>query len=395
MVAVAWASSDRGLATVPLRAQLSAKYTDTFAYPTIKDRCPVILCKVIDLLHRERNSLVRELGEAAREGLAKVLEQLSKLRYEMQTNKPLSPLEDCHPSSGAWNLYLAARLEEEGAVAWFSSSWMLVECYMYRRMAQAVNMAGPSLKGLDFFRGQKEEGFHSSLASMESLGSWLVAQLASSCTASQTWATLLQVSLWGNKCDLSISAGAKNSALGDPVTGLQAMAERILSNQGDEAWQRLEGRGAGALVDIVMDNSGFELFTDLCLADFMVTSGVASKVRLRIKNQPWFVSDTTPRDLAWSLERLAASNVSCLSQLGRRWSGHLEQGLWTVHDDAFWTLPHCYHEMAAVDPQLYSELSQVNWTLASGAAAFSPNTVIYSIFCWTGRNWEIWSQQFT
>ena len=40
------ASSKRGLASVPLHGKLSAKYKDTFAYPTIKDRCPIILCKV-------------------------------------------------------------------------------------------------------------------------------------------------------------------------------------------------------------------------------------------------------------------------------------------------------------------------------------------------------------
>ena len=28
-----------------------------------------------------------------------------------------------------------------------------------------------------------------------------------------------------------------------------------------------------------MDNSGFELFTDLCLADFLITSGVVTKIR--------------------------------------------------------------------------------------------------------------------
>merc|ERR1712013_487247 len=65
------ASSSRGLEDVPLRAPLSACYKTTFAYPTIKDRCPVILCKAIDHLHRERNVIGREL---------------SKLRYEMQTN---------------------------------------------------------------------------------------------------------------------------------------------------------------------------------------------------------------------------------------------------------------------------------------------------------------------
>ena len=37
------------------------------------------------------------------------------------------------------------------------------------------------------------------------------------------------------------------------------------------------------IIDIVMDNAGFELFSDLCLADFLISTGIASLVRLRVK----------------------------------------------------------------------------------------------------------------
>jgi hypothetical protein len=36
---------------------LSGKYKDSFAFPTLKDRVPIIICKVIDLLHRQRRHL--------------------------------------------------------------------------------------------------------------------------------------------------------------------------------------------------------------------------------------------------------------------------------------------------------------------------------------------------
>ena len=38
------------------------------------------MCKAIDHLHRERNVIGRELGEESREGVKKVVEELSKLR---------------------------------------------------------------------------------------------------------------------------------------------------------------------------------------------------------------------------------------------------------------------------------------------------------------------------
>ena len=55
----------------------------------------------------------------------------------MQTNKPIVPLVDNLPCSKAWNAYLTAEEEKEGTVAWFSSSWMLTECYMYRRLVSS------------------------------------------------------------------------------------------------------------------------------------------------------------------------------------------------------------------------------------------------------------------
>jgi len=37
------------------------------------------------------------------------------------------------PSAAVWNRILEQERAREGQVAWFESSWMLVECYMYRR----------------------------------------------------------------------------------------------------------------------------------------------------------------------------------------------------------------------------------------------------------------------
>ena len=73
-----------GLPGVPLLTPLSAKYKDTFAFPTIKDRCLVMLSKVIDHLHRDEQ--YRQGAETRSQAM---VEELSKLRNEMQTNKPL------------------------------------------------------------------------------------------------------------------------------------------------------------------------------------------------------------------------------------------------------------------------------------------------------------------
>jgi len=363
------ATSTGGLPGVPLHAPLSAKYKDTFAYPTIKDRCPVILCKVIDHLHRERNNVGRDMGAEAMNGVSKVVEELSKLRYEMQTSKPIVDLVDGVGNADVWNDYLKDQKMNEKNPSWFSSAWLWVECYMYRRITQALNMTGvEQLKGLDYFRQQKEDGYHGSLPSMVQLGSWLVSQLSSLTPDmyQKTWGTLVQVCLWGNKCDLSISAGDRAVASGDPVAALQILQENILTDSKEEAWQYMVDKAG--IVDIVMDNSGFELFTDLCLADFLVSSGVAAQVRMRVKDQPWFVSDTTIPDITWTINQLSMGleNTSPLAELSRKWSSYFKTGVWVVKADSFWTYPHSFNLMADTDPVLYQELGEACLVIFKG-----------------------------
>ena len=136
------ATSTCGLESMPLHHPLSGQYTSTFAYPTIKDRCPVILCKIIDHLHRQRLNIGRDLGAEAADGLYKVVEELSKLRYEMQTDKPIVALEDQRGNASVWNSYLERQKKSEERPSWFSSAWLWVECYMYRRVVQSLNLTG-------------------------------------------------------------------------------------------------------------------------------------------------------------------------------------------------------------------------------------------------------------
>lgn len=125
---------------------------------------------------------------------------------------------------------------------------------------------------------------------------------------------LVQTSLWGNATDLSLlthMTHADIQQLQAGGVGAEAQAKRehfILSGLGGiaSAWNLLveeRGKGTGQ-VDIILDNSGFELYTDLLLADFLVTSGVAETVVFHPKDMPWFVSDVTPSDFLFTLEAL-------------------------------------------------------------------------------------------
>lgn len=66
---------------------------------------------------------------------------LSKLRNELQTDKPVLLLTESGDDTEAWNQYLQRQqdlMEDGQQVSWFKSPWLYVECYMYRRIQEAL-----------------------------------------------------------------------------------------------------------------------------------------------------------------------------------------------------------------------------------------------------------------
>ncbi|KAL1124670.1 hypothetical protein AAG570_001294 [Ranatra chinensis] len=120
------------------------------------------------------------------------------------------------------------------------------------------------------------------------------------------------------------------------------------------------------IVDIVMDNSGYELLSDLCLADFMVVKCSVKGVNFRVKRMPWFVSDVTPLDFSQAVYLMANHSDSDFKRVGVRWQNYLTSGVWKVYDDVFWTLGLSYGHMPEADPVLYDRLKQSHLILFKG-----------------------------
>ena len=68
-----------------------------------------------------------------------VIAKLSKLRYEMKTNKPLMQMEDDWPDVQIWNNTIkeSKSLVDQDKIASFTGAWLIVECYMYRKIHEA------------------------------------------------------------------------------------------------------------------------------------------------------------------------------------------------------------------------------------------------------------------
>ncbi|XP_028295317.1 damage-control phosphatase ARMT1 [Gouania willdenowi] len=360
---------------------LSAKVVGSFAYLTIRDRMPTILTKVIDTIHRNKNTFFEEYGEEGIEAEKNAIGLLSKLRNELQTDKPVVELKDDLKDSEAWNQYLQRQQKLQGdqeCVSWFSSPWLYVECYMYRRIHEAL-LLNPPISEYDVFNEGKTQSFFDSQQAVMDLCTYLegIRKNAKELFQNQLFehfSTLLQVSLWGNKCDLSISAGEDNSQKSSPIESLSSLHPFILVDDTNAVWATLTsarrqeklGKTKVDRVDIVLDNAGFELVTDLVFADFLVSSGLVRQIHFHGKSLPWFVSDVTANDLQWIVRQAMAANHRWLSKCGVQWQTYLKQGVWRYHDHPFWTQPHEFCDMASDAPDLYASLQEADLVLFKG-----------------------------
>ncbi|XP_020373813.1 damage-control phosphatase ARMT1 isoform X1 [Rhincodon typus] len=359
---------------------LSAKYTGSFAYLTIRDRLPRILTKAIDSVHRHMDTFFEEHGQEGVEAEKRAIYLLAKLRNEVQTDKPALPLTDGLPDVDLWNEYLEqqqARLDKDEYPSWFKSPWLYMECYMYRRIQESLQL-NPPMCDFDVFNEAKTQSFLGSQQAIIALCTYFLemTKKIEHLKDTQLKAELLllmQVALWGNKCDLSISAGQDNSQSFNPLTTLESLKPFILVDDSECVWELLINKKKNKTsettctrIDIVLDNSGFELVTDLILADFLITSGLADVIHFHGKNIPWFVSDITRKDFDWTLKTMKEADHMQISMCGMVWEKNLKQGIWIYHDHLFWTAPHEFCDMSLAAHDLYVELKKSNLIFFKG-----------------------------
>jgi len=179
----------------------------------------------------------------------------------------------------------------------------------------------------------------------------------------------IKMSLWSNKCDLSLSAG-NSTTLASIRESVEKLQKFVLVDNTLEVYEYLEGlKGEKEVViDIILDNSGMELFTDVVLADFLLTSKLCARVNFHPKLMPWFVSDVTIDDFDKMFEKLASWGDEGVDECCRRWRHNMRCGKFTVVTDTldFYTMGIPYSEMINTRPQLYKKLQQSDLLIFKG-----------------------------
>lgn len=396
---------------------LSALDKSSFAYKTIKDRLPVIIVKTIDFLHRQRKCLHKFGGTIEKPSDAEIaqieidakefISHLTKLRKELETNKAAQLVEnvqlDCNfcqfnDDVEMWNRALQSnKLQDDSLPRWFDSPWLLMECYLYRRVKDAA-LRTNLLKKFDPFVEQKHAACRASLDQMALVAKHLllvqesILQSAKGAHPSERseFALFVQLALWANKSDLSIGGmsadNIQSQNLGSDIRdSMDSLRANILCDNMSEFWFKVQSikstikqrqadsdSSTAVYIDLVADNSGYEIFVDLCLISclaFMLDmsrDGNKLKFRIHVKKIPWFVSDTLRADIDWLLTLMINHDNADLQQLGNMWRDNLDSNLWEIHDDKFWTSPYDYSHMQVIAPELHSTLTKSSLIIFKG-----------------------------
>ncbi|KAI0072176.1 DUF89 domain-containing protein [Panus rudis PR-1116 ss-1] len=399
-----------------------------FSYETVLKRWPIILTGIIDTIYRtdhdlgvslhdidansDEASLIKEKIE---EGKG-IIEKISKLKYEMARDRPLDPI----PNDGEAHVDIyneeLARLAKEGNGTWFTAPWLFAECYLYR-LLRSYFSESKQWKTFDPFASQKESTFRSSGTAIYQLAK-MMHELETdkqelkhdSEKLGVLFKEMVQMCLWGNATDLSLLTHLSHEDIAHlQSVGRDAQAARkefILKDDQDKVWNHLTSL-KNAQVDFVLDNAGFELFTDFVFADFFVTyTPYVSKVVFHPKLIPWFVSDVTPADFQTTIPNLLSDTFfppptkttgekgetdegvapppswdeehGFLRAMVTRWKEYIEKGVFELsvpattplggsHPKAdFWTTPYPYWNLKERAPELFEGLKDSGLVIFKG-----------------------------
>ena len=323
----------------------------SFANMTLLTRMPAMVQRVI----------------AENDFPSEIVENLEALLQDLPYGIVRQLKEDHGPDLTAWSGYLAPFV----GMRWIDIPWFFAEAYFFRRIVEATHYFLPGTsQGVDPYAQQKRLGLETAMDSIQAISvrvnAWIEAWLHGGTKDPTGLLALLYFDLWGNRADLSLwpinhpgEANQNNRESDDEkahvlVDDTFAIADRVASFN-------------GVRIDFIVDNAGFELVGDLCLADFLLATNAAGIVHLHLKSYPTFVSDATIQDVRSTLEVLAANGDLEVRSLASRLQDYITSGRLYLQDDLFWTSPLAFWEMTA---PLQQELAQAHLVFVKGDANY-------------------------
>ncbi|XP_043646259.1 damage-control phosphatase ARMT1 [Drosophila teissieri] len=344
----------------PPHTELAALYKQSFAYYTFRVRLPSTLATIADSLVKDKDVLLATYGPAAQADIEQTTKEVRQLREDILANGPLQPFEGNDGDTEVWNAFLEKLPKEKRT--YFSTCWLYAECYMYRKIS-SIFRATAHLSAHDYFSQQKQTAAKLSVDAMLAVAK----ATRHNERNSDTFRQLIKLNLWGNRCDLSITSGKQVKPTGNAFDQVTDLEEKLLIDGTAEVWKALDGASGEGIVDIIFDNAGYELYTDLILAEYIIDKGLAAKVRFNSKAIPWFISDVMEHDFHWTLQFLADHPEPALSEVGKKWQRLTSEGKFELSPlEHFWTSPYEFYRMPEVNKPLYDRLKEAQLVIFKG-----------------------------
>jgi uncharacterized protein with ATP-grasp and redox domains len=304
--------------TLPTPPPLRGEEAGSFAESSITQRLPRIAQRVL-----AENTLPSSVANRIEAFMATIPHGL--IQPFPETNAPDMP---------GWQHHVTPYLDHN----WLQVPWFFAETYFYRYLIAIVDFFRT---GLDPFAYQKHQGLQTTLVRSRALAVQLQHLLADGWHPESVM-HLLTLALWGNQADLSLWAA--DDVTQPSHTDTDSQQAHLLVNDAEAVAHYLTtlpvAQGVRPVrVDCLLDNAGLELLGDLCLTDYLLSTGQVHTVQWHLKLHPTFVSDAMIADVHATLVFLANDTDAALQTLVERLQRFLTNGRWQLHTHPFWTSP--------------------------------------------------------
>jgi ubiquinone/menaquinone biosynthesis C-methylase UbiE len=322
-----------------------AREEGSWAYDTFANRVPAAL--------REMARSIPDSDPRREEKIRRI----ESLIEEILQRKPVSRLYDGAPDNDAWNTLLA---QYEG-LSWFDMPFWLVDNYLHRKNLEAI-MYFETYNPPDPYEEKKTAELDGPKGSiqrfMDAFTEWegTEAQLPDR----EILSHLLLKSLWGNKFDLISNVDVEKLHLSHDDS--KAVVDYILANKA----QRL---------DVIADNAGEEIMSDLYLIDYLLRKDLTDSVHLHLKDRPHFVSDAMVKDvqddamakdaqgIIGTLRNLKGKEFKIARDFGNRLQSYIDEGKLLLQEHPFWTSGRHFYDMP---DDLKKDLAQSDLVVIKG-----------------------------
>jgi uncharacterized protein with ATP-grasp and redox domains len=263
------------------------------------------------------------------------------------------------PDLESWRKYLRDYLGK----SWQEVPWFFAEHYFYRRIMEAV---GYFNSGKDPYHLTKKEGLITNAQDITMFCQFISDSLSDDDMIVQNLFDVLYFSLWGNQADLSLWPAGGDK---DPKhSSSKILKDFLLEDHSKQVINRISKSDQPLnRIDIMLDNAGFELVTDLGLADVLLSGHLVQEVVLHVKSHPTFVSDVILDDLDQTVAYLVSSDDRNIAAFGDRLQSHFKDNRIIPKENFFWNSPLAMWEL----PQkLRKELAKSSLLISKGDANY-------------------------